>query len=133
MLKTIIQTTTIALICLSTISCEKEVPIKGDSISEPTAETESSSLDDFTVILSKAVANDKDLRDFIKVESLKQFDKDWETRRMSNDGTKALLHEETYNMLVPPIMMLSEGEEVVEEVVYPYPLMDENEINSSDD
>ena len=46
---------------------------------------------------------------------------------------KALLHEETYNMIVPPIMMLSEGEEVVEEVVYPYPLMDENEINSSDD
>lgn len=52
MLKTIIQTTTIALICLSTISCEKEVPIKGDSISEPTAETESSSLDDFTVTIT---------------------------------------------------------------------------------
>lgn len=69
----------------------------------------------------------------IPVEDLKQFDKDWETRRMSNDGTKALLHEETYNMLIPPIMMLSEGEEVVEEVVYPYPLVDENEINSSDD
>lgn len=69
----------------------------------------------------------------IPVEDLKQFDKDWETRRMSNDGMKALLHEETYNMLVPPIMMLSEGEEVVEEVVYPYPLVDENEINSSDD
>ena len=69
----------------------------------------------------------------IPIEELKQFDKDWKTRRMSNDGTKALLHEETYNMLVPPIMMLSEGEEVVEEVVYPYPLMDENEINNSDD
>lgn len=69
----------------------------------------------------------------IPIEELKQFDKDWETRRMSNDGTKALLHEETYNMLVPPIMMLSENEEVVEEVVYPYPLVDENEINSSDD
>lgn len=69
----------------------------------------------------------------IPIEELKQFDKDWETRRMSNDGTKALLHEETYNMLVPPIMMLSEGEEVVEDVVYPYPLVDENEINSSDD
>lgn len=69
----------------------------------------------------------------IPIEELKQFDKDWETRRMSNDGTKVPLHEETYNMLVPPIMMLSEGEEVVEEVVYPYPLVDENEINSSDD
>lgn len=69
----------------------------------------------------------------IPIEELKQFDKDWETRRMSNDGTKALLHEETYNMLVPPIMMLSENEEVVEEVVYPYPLVDEEEINNSDD
>jgi hypothetical protein len=69
----------------------------------------------------------------IPIEELKQFDKDWETRRMSNDGTKALLHEETYNMLVPPIMMLSEGEEVMKDVVYPYPLMDENEIKSSDD
>lgn len=69
----------------------------------------------------------------IPIEELKQFDKDWKIRRMSNDGTKALLHEETYNMLVPPIMMLSEGEEVVEEVVYPYPLMDENEIANSGD
>lgn len=69
----------------------------------------------------------------IPIEELKQFDKDWKTRRMSNDGTKALLHEETYNMLVPPIMMLSEGESVMKDVVYPYPLMDEEEINSSDD
>lgn len=69
----------------------------------------------------------------IPIEELKQFDKDWEIRRMSNDGTKALLHEETYNMLVPPIMILSEGEEVMEEVVYPYPLMDENEIMNSNE
>lgn len=69
----------------------------------------------------------------IPIEELKQFDKNWETRRMSNDGTKALLHEETYNMLVPPIMMLSEGEAIMKDVVYPYPLVDENEINSSDD
>lgn len=70
----------------------------------------------------------------IPIEELKQFDKDWETRRTSNDGTKALLHEKTYNSLVPPIMMLSEGEELVEkEITYPYPLVDEDEINSSDD
>ena len=69
----------------------------------------------------------------IPIEELKEFDKDWEIRRMSNDGTKALLHEETYNMLVPPIMMLSEGEEVVEEVVYPYPLVDEEEITNSNE
>lgn len=70
----------------------------------------------------------------IPIEELKQFDKDWETRRTSNDGTKALLHEKTYNSLVPPIMMLSEGEELVEkEITYPYPLVDEDEINSSGD
>ena len=69
----------------------------------------------------------------IPIEELKQFDKDWETRRMSNDGMKALLHEETYNMLVPPIMMLSENEKVMGNVSYPYPLMDENEIANSGD
>lgn len=70
----------------------------------------------------------------IPIEELKQFDKDWKIRRMSNDGTKALLHEETYNSLVPPIMMLSEGEKLVEEeITYPYPLVDEEEINNSDD
>ncbi len=69
----------------------------------------------------------------IPIEELKQFDKDWETRRMSNDGTKASLHEGTYNMLVPPIMMLSENEEVVEDIVYPYPLMDEEEITNSNE
>lgn len=69
----------------------------------------------------------------IPIEELKQFDKDWETRRMSNDGTKALLHEETYNMLVPPIMMFSEGEAVMKDVVYPYPLMDEEEIANSNE
>lgn len=69
----------------------------------------------------------------IPIEELKQFDKDWKTRQMSNDGTKALLHEETYNMLVPPIMMLSEGEAVMKDVVYPYPLMDEEEITNSNE
>lgn len=69
----------------------------------------------------------------IPIEELKEFDKDWKTRRTSNDGTKALLHEEIYNLLVPPVMTISESEEVVEDVVYPYPLMNEDEINSSDD
>lgn len=69
----------------------------------------------------------------VPIEELKQFDKDWKTRRTNNDGTKALLHEETYNMLVPPIMMLSEGEAVMKDVVYPYPLMDEEEITNSNE
>ena len=70
----------------------------------------------------------------IPVEDLKQFDKDWEVRRKNVDETKALLHEEIYNSLVPPIMMLSEGEELVEEeITYPYPLVDEDEINGSGD
>lgn len=70
----------------------------------------------------------------IPIEELKEFDKDWKTRRTSNDGTKALLHEEIYNLLVPPVMTIPEGEEFIQdEIIYPYPLMDENEINSSDD
>lgn len=69
----------------------------------------------------------------IPIEELKQFDKDWKTRRTNNDGTKALLHEEIYNLLVPPVMTISESEEVVEDVVYPYPLMNEDEINGSSD
>lgn len=68
----------------------------------------------------------------IPIEELKQFDKDWKTRRTNNDGTKALLHEETYNMLVPPVMTLEETDEV-KEIIYPYPLMDEDEINGSSD
>jgi len=69
----------------------------------------------------------------IPIEELKEFDKDWETRRTNNDGIKALLHEETYNMLVPPVMTISESEEVVEDVVYPYPLMDKEEIMNSNE
>lgn len=69
----------------------------------------------------------------IPIEELKQFDSDWETRRTSNDGTKALLHEETYNSLVPPAMTIPEGEEIVKEVTYPYPLIDENEIMNSNE
>lgn len=70
----------------------------------------------------------------IPIEELKQFDKDWNTRRTSNDGTKALLHEEIYNSLVPPATIIPEGKEVVEEeITYPYPLVDKDEINSSDD
>ena len=65
----------------------------------------------------------------IPIEELKQFDKDWKTRRTNNDGTKALLHEETYNIFVPPVMTISESEEVVEDVVYPYPLMNEDDTN----
>lgn len=51
----------------------------------------------------------------------------------NNDGTKALLHEETYNMLVPPVMTIPEGEEVEKEVTYPYPLVDEDEIMNSNE
>lgn len=63
----------------------------------------------------------------IPVEDLKQFDKDWEVRRKNVDETKALLHEEIYNELVPPIMLLSEDTEV--QVSYPYPLHDSNELD----
>ena len=57
----------------------------------------------------------------IPIEELKQFDKDWESRRTNIDGTEALLHEEIYNELVPQVMPLSEEGEPI---VYPYPLLD---------
>lgn len=70
----------------------------------------------------------------IPIEELKEFDKDWETRRVSNDGTKALLHEEIYNSLVPPATTIPEGEELVEEeIIYPYPLVDESDIMNSNE
>ena len=55
------------------------------------------------------------------IEELKQFDKDWESRRTNIDGTEALLHEEIYNELVPQVEPLSEEGEPI---VYPYPLLD---------
>lgn len=57
----------------------------------------------------------------IPIEELKQFDKDWESRRTNIDGTEALLHEEIYNELVPQVEPLSEEGEPI---VYPYPLLD---------
>ena len=57
----------------------------------------------------------------IPIEELKQFDKDWESRRTNIDGTEALLHEEIYNELVPQVEPLPEEEEPI---VYPYPLLD---------
>ena len=57
----------------------------------------------------------------IPVEDLKQFDKDWEVGRKNVDETKALLHEEIYNELVPQVEPLSEEGEPI---VYPYPLLD---------
>ena len=49
------------------------------------------------------------------------YDKDWEVRRKNVDETKALLHEEIYNELVPQVEPLSEEGEPI---VYPYPLLD---------
>ena len=57
----------------------------------------------------------------IPIEELKQFDKDWESRRTNIDGTEALLHEGIYNELVPQVEPLSEEGEPI---VYPYPLLD---------
>lgn len=57
----------------------------------------------------------------IPIEELKQFDKDWESRRTNIDGTEALLHEKIYNELVPQVEPLSEEGEPI---VYPYPLLD---------
>lgn len=69
----------------------------------------------------------------IPIEELKEFDKDWETRRRSVDGTKALLHEETFNELFPPVMTLdeTEDEELNTPIEYPFPVLDYEEISGS--
>lgn len=47
----------------------------------------------------------------IPIEELKEFDKDWESRRTNIDGTEALIHEEIFNEYFPPVMLLSETDE----------------------
>jgi len=64
----------------------------------------------------------------IPIEELKLFDKDWEYRRKSVDGTKAIIHENLYNELVPPAMNIPEKEEEFE-ITYPFPVLNEIEIN----
>lgn len=64
----------------------------------------------------------------IPIEKLKLFDKDWEYRRKSVDGTKAIIHESLYNELVPPAMNIPEKEEEFE-ITYPFPVLNEMEIN----
>ncbi len=62
----------------------------------------------------------------IPVEELKQFDKDWEHRRKSIDGSKALLHENLYIDIVPQVMPLVEDAEFT----YPYPLVDNDTLDT---
>lgn len=45
----------------------------------------------------------------------------------SVDGTKAIIHENLYNELVPPAMNIPEKEEF--EITYPFPVLNEMEIN----
>lgn len=79
MATTITRAIGIALICIATLSCEKEdLTSDAPTSSSKNTEMESKYLEQFSIILSKAVANDKDLRDFIKNESIKQFDKDYD-------------------------------------------------------
>lgn len=66
----------------------------------------------------------------IPIEELKEFDKDWKSRRTNIDGTEALIHEEIFNEYFPPVMLLSETDEDTT-VEYPFPLLDEEDITNS--
>ena len=61
----------------------------------------------------------------IPIEELKQIDSQWEYRRRLPDGTKAILHEEIYNKLVPSTLPVEDEEETKE---YPFPLLEESQI-----
>lgn len=66
----------------------------------------------------------------VPLNELKEFDPEWENRRKSNDGTKAIIHKEILDRLVPQLQTLAlvEGEEPKERT-YPYPLVNGEEIN----
>lgn len=64
----------------------------------------------------------------VPVDELKQFDKYWEYRRKSVDGTQAIIHEGTYNRLVPPVVTIPEIDEPIE-VTYPYPVVEEKDLD----
>lgn len=77
------------------------------------------------------VVSDDRLKDYIDTtEELKEFDKDWESRRTNIDGTEALIHEEIFNEYFPPVMLLSETDEDTT-AEYPFPLLDEEDITNS--
>lgn len=66
----------------------------------------------------------------IPIDELKQFDKDWEHRRTNVDGTKALIHEEIYNELIPSVMLLDSENT---EIQYPFPIFTAEDIMNSSD
>ena len=72
----------------------------------------------------------------VPLEDLKEFDTQWEYRRRSNDGTKAIIHKEIFDKINPManVMTLNlvEGEEDVDPQ-YPYPLVTGEELNNMED
>ena len=65
----------ICIIGLSTVSCEKESAI---SIQEVCVESEFDAHKEFSIILSKALSENPQLRIFLKQEALEQFDRDYD-------------------------------------------------------
>ena len=74
----------------------------------------------------------------VPIEDLKEFDKEWEYRRRSNDGTKAIIHRSIFDSVNPmaanQVMTLNlvEGEEP-QEPQYPYPLVSGEELDKLPD
>ena len=71
----------------------------------------------------------------IDIETLKEIDEYWETRRKSNDGTKAIIHREIFDVLMPQVMTMNlaydeEGNPIEEERKYPFPIATGEEINN---
>ncbi len=76
--------TMICIIGLSTVSCKKESAI---NIQEACVENEFNAHKEFSIILSKALSENPELRIFLKQEALEQFDRDYDVLylRSKND------------------------------------------------
>lgn len=59
----------------------------------------------------------------LPIEDLKLIDPNWEDRVKSVDGSKALIHEEIYNELVPQMLV-----EDLDTTEYPFPIMDYEQV-----
>lgn len=67
----------------------------------------------------------------IPTETLKEIDTEWEFRRKSNDGTKAIIHKETWDELThyaSPMPLYPD-----KEVTYPLPIYSREDINQMDE
>ena len=68
----------ICLMCAAIVSCEKDATSEQQKIASVPAISKEDAMTKFSMILSKAVYEKKDLRYFLKDEAMKEFDRDYD-------------------------------------------------------